>query len=97
MDASPERLAEVEDRLAALDKLRHKYGKSLDAVLAFQQEVAAKLNDIENKDEVLAALRKDLAKAAEKYLAAARTLSKRRYESPAAWKKPSKRRSTISP
>jgi DNA repair protein RecN (Recombination protein N) len=80
MDASPERLAEVEDRLAALDKLRRKYGKSLDAVLAFQQEVAAKLNDIENKDEVLAALRKDLAKAAEKYLAAARTLSKRRYE-----------------
>ena len=80
MDASPERLAEVEDRLAALDKLRRKYGHSLDAVLAYQQEVAAKLNDIENKDEVLAALRKDLAKAAEKYLAAARTISKRRYE-----------------
>ncbi len=28
MDASPERLAEVEDRLAVLDKLRRKYGKT---------------------------------------------------------------------
>jgi DNA repair protein RecN (Recombination protein N) len=80
MDASPERLAEVEDRLAALDKLRRKYGKSLDDVLGFQQDIAAKLNDIENKDELLGALRKELAAAAARYLAEARSLSKRRYE-----------------
>jgi len=80
MDASPERLAEVEDRLAILDKLRRKYGKTLDDVLAFQEDIAAKLNDIENKDELLAALRKELATAAAKYLAEARSLSKRRYE-----------------
>jgi DNA repair protein RecN (Recombination protein N) len=80
MDASPERLAEVEDRLAVLDKLRRKYGKTLDDVLAFQQEIAGKLNDIENKDELLAGLRKELAAAAAKYLDEARSLSKRRYE-----------------
>lgn len=80
MDASPERLAEVEDRLAVLDKLRRKYGKTLDDVLAFEQEIAGKLNDIENKDELLAALRKELAAAAAKYLEEARALSKRRYE-----------------
>jgi DNA repair protein RecN (Recombination protein N) len=80
MDASPERLAEVEDRLAVLDKLRRKYGKSLDDVFVFQQDIAAKLNDVENKDELLAALRKELAATAAKYLAEARSLSKRRYE-----------------
>ncbi len=80
IDASPERLAEVEDRLAVLDKLRRKYGKSLDDVLLYQQEVAGKLSDIENKDELLTALRKDLAAAAAKYLDEARSLSKRRYE-----------------
>jgi DNA repair protein RecN (Recombination protein N) len=80
MDASPERLVEVEDRLAVLDKLRRKYGKTLDDVLAFQQDVAGKLNDIENKDELLAGLRKELAVAAAKYLDEARLLSKRRYE-----------------
>jgi len=80
MDASPERLAEVEDRLAVLDKLRRKYGKTLDDVLAFQQEIAGKLNDIENKDELLAELRKELAAAAAKYSDEARSLSKHRYE-----------------
>ena len=80
IDASPERLAEVEDRLAILDKLRRKYGKTLDDVLAFQTDIAAKLNEIENKDELLAALRKELAGAAAKYLDEAHSLSKRRYE-----------------
>jgi DNA repair protein RecN (Recombination protein N) len=80
IDASPERLAEVEDRLAILDKLRRKYGKTLDDVLAFQQDIAARLNELENKDELLAALRKELAAAAANYLSEARSLSKRRYE-----------------
>jgi len=30
IDASPERLAEVEDRLALLDRLKRKYGKTVD-------------------------------------------------------------------
>ena len=80
IDASPERLAEVEDRLAILDKLRRKYGKTLDDVLAFQQEVAGKLNEIENKDELLASLRKQLAASTTKYLDEARSLSKQRNE-----------------
>ena len=46
----------------------------------FEQDIAGKLNDIENKDELLAALRKELAAAAAKYLDEARSLSKRRYE-----------------
>ena len=80
IDASPERLAEVEDRLAALDKLRRKYGQSLEDVLAYQEEIAGKLDEIENKDELLASLRKQLAAAAAQYLDEARALSKRRYE-----------------
>ena len=80
MDASPERLAEVEDRLAILDKLRRKYGKTLEDVLAFEQDIAGQLSDIENKDELLAALRKELASTGAQYLDEARGLSKRRYE-----------------
>ncbi|PSH03299.1 MAG: DNA repair protein RecN [Acidobacteria bacterium] len=80
IDASPERLAEVEDRLAVLDKLRRKYGETLDDVLAYEQQIAGKLNEIENKDEVLAILHKELAVAAAKYLTEARALSNRRLE-----------------
>ena len=80
IEASPERLAEVEDRLAALDRLKRKHGPKLEDVIALGAELERKLNEMENKDEVLRKLRAELAKAAEQYLAAARTLSRQRYE-----------------
>ncbi len=61
IEASPERLAEVEDRLAALDRLKRKYGPTLDDVIALGAELERKLNEMENKDEVLRKLRLELA------------------------------------
>jgi DNA repair protein RecN (Recombination protein N) len=71
-------LAEVEDHLALLDCLKRKYGPTLDEVIAFGAEVATKLSDVENKDEILCQLRADLTKASVEYLGAARALSKKR-------------------
>ena len=76
--ASPEHLAEVEDRLASVDRLKRKYGPALDNVIAFGADVTRKLSEIENKDEILRELRADLAKAGSEYLRAARALSKKR-------------------
>lgn len=76
--ASPERLVEVEDRLALLDRLKRKYGKTLDEVMAYEEDVSRKLNEIENRDDLLRALRKELAAAAEEYLRSARALSRQR-------------------
>jgi DNA repair protein RecN (Recombination protein N) len=76
--ASPEHLAEVEDRLALLDRLKRKYGPTLDDVIAFGEDVSRKLSEVENKDEILRQLRSELAKAGEDYLGTARALSKRR-------------------
>jgi DNA repair protein RecN (Recombination protein N) len=80
IDASPERLAEVEDRLTAIDRLKRKHGPKLDDVIALGAELERKLNEMENKDEVLRKLRLELAQAAERYSAAARALSRQRYE-----------------
>jgi DNA repair protein RecN (Recombination protein N) len=76
--ASPEHLAEVEDRLASLDRLKRKYGSTLDHVISFGGDVARKLSEIENKDEILRELRAEMAKATTQYLRAARQLSKNR-------------------
>ena len=76
--ASPEHLAKVEDRLALLDRLKRKYGPTLDEVIAFGAEVSRKLSEVENKDEILRGLRSELARAAVEYLKAARGLSKKR-------------------
>ncbi len=78
--ASPEHLAEVEDRLASLERLKRKYGPALDDVIAFGADVSRKLSEIENKDEILRELRAELAKAGTNYLRAARVLSKKRDE-----------------
>lgn len=80
IEASPEHLAKVEDRLALLDKLKRKYGPTLDDVLKLGDEVTRKLSEIENKDEIVRRLRIDLSTAAEKYLECARAVSKKRYE-----------------
>ena len=78
--SSPERLAEVEDRLAAIDRLKRKYGATLDEVIQFGAEVGRKLSEMENKDETLRQLRGEMDKAGEDYLRAARAISKKRYE-----------------
>ncbi len=78
--ASPEHLAEVEDRLALLDRLKRKYGPTLADVIKFGAEVSRKLSEIENKDEILRELRAELATAATEYLRAARALSKKRQD-----------------
>ena len=78
--ASPEHLAEVEDRLALIDRLKRKYGPTLEDVIGFGADVARKLSEIENKDEILRDLRSDLAKAAEEYLRTARFISKKRHD-----------------
>jgi DNA repair protein RecN (Recombination protein N) len=80
IQASPEHLAEVEDRLALLDRLKRKYGPTLEDVIHHGEEVSRKLTEMENKDEILAKLRAELAQAAGEYLRMARSISKKRHE-----------------
>jgi DNA repair protein RecN (Recombination protein N) len=75
INASPERLAEIEDRLAQLDRLKRKYGHTIDEVIAFGEDVASKLAEVEDRDEILKQLRSSVEKAAAQYRAAATELS----------------------
>ncbi|PYX05680.1 MAG: DNA repair protein RecN [Acidobacteria bacterium] len=80
IEASPEHLARVEDRLAVIDRLKRKYGPTLADVIRHREEVSRKLSEMENKDEVLSKLRKELAESGEEYVRTARIISKKRYE-----------------
>ncbi len=73
--ASPERLAEVEDRLALLDRLKRKYGPGLEAVISFGAMAAAKLADLENRDARIVELEAGLKSAAEQFCRAASALT----------------------
>jgi DNA repair protein RecN (Recombination protein N) len=78
INASPERLAEIEDRLALLDRLKRKYGQTIDEVVAFGEDVSRKLAEVEDRDEILKALRVALVQAASEYRAAASALTTER-------------------
>ncbi len=76
--ASPDRLADVEDRLALLDRLKRKYGSGLETVIAFGASATQKLADLENRDARLQQLESDLRVAAQAYCTAARNLTEER-------------------
>jgi DNA repair protein RecN (Recombination protein N) len=78
INASPERLAEIEDRLALLDRLKRKYGKTVAEVIAFGEDVARKLSEVEDRDEILKTLRADLEQAAGAYRKCAAALTAER-------------------
>ena len=78
INASPERLGEIEDRLAQIDRLKRKYGSTVDEILAFGEDVAGKLAEVEDRDDLLRQLRSELSDARGQYTAAAQQLSAKR-------------------
>lgn len=57
MDFSPAAQDRVETRLAVIAGLKRKYGQSVEAVIAYGESLADKLNGLENKNERLAEMR----------------------------------------
>lgn len=80
INAAPGRLEEIEDRLAALDRLKRKYGQTLAEVMAFGAEARRRLAEVENRDALLEELRAQETKDAAAYAAAAEKLTAARTE-----------------
>jgi DNA repair protein RecN (Recombination protein N) len=80
LEADPNRLEDVETRLAALDRLKRKYGGTLEEVMAFGEDVARRADEVENATEHRAALERQLAAVAQTYERAAAELTKKRTE-----------------
>ena len=78
LDASPERLAELEARMSLVETLRHKYGRTIPDVLAFLARAKERLAELEGRGELLAALEADVRKADAAVRAAGRILSEKR-------------------
>ena len=75
LDASPERLQLTEDRLAAIERLKKKYGPTLDEVIASRQAFHDELAALEANDERAAVLEREAAAAAERFRLRALELS----------------------
>ena len=78
LENDPARLEDVESRLAGLEKLKRKYGPTLEAVLAFRDDVAKRIDEVENVAEHRQALEKQRQATAANYEKWAGDLSKKR-------------------
>ncbi len=78
VEANPARLEEIETRLAALDKLKRKYGGSVDEILLFLEDAARKIAEVETAGERLESLRREQKKLADQYEKAAIDLTAKR-------------------
>jgi DNA repair protein RecN (Recombination protein N) len=74
LEFSPERLDEIENRLAEISRLKRKYGDSIEAVVHHLAESKDRLDAVETSEVREAELQKELVKARSRYLAAATEL-----------------------
>src|SRR5438874_8374664 len=75
IEASPERLQQVEDRLALLERLKKKYGPTLRECIERRDALRQELADLERGDERIAELEREHAVARAHYLKVAGVLS----------------------
>jgi DNA repair protein RecN (Recombination protein N) len=80
LEANPHRLEEVEDRLASIDRLKRKYGKTIEEMLDYQKQTGQRLANLEHADERREELQRDLERAATDYQKSAQALSAKRRE-----------------
>lgn len=81
LEASPDRLQQVEDRLAVLERLKQKHGPGLADVIAKHGELRAELEALQASDEAVAGLEKQAGEAAARFRTVAAKLSAARMAS----------------
>jgi len=86
LEANPDRLEEIELRLAAIDRLKRKYGQSIAGILEFLEDVRRQIAGVEHAGERMEQLRKEQQLLAAEFaqlagdLTAKRTAAARRLE-----------------
>jgi DNA repair protein RecN (Recombination protein N) len=78
LEFSPTRLAEIDDRLVELSRLKRKYGGSLNSALEHLAQSQDRLQGLERSDERAAELEKEVTDARKKFLESATKLHKER-------------------
>jgi DNA repair protein RecN (Recombination protein N) len=78
LEGDPERLEYVETRLAALERLKRKYGQTLEEVVAFQRDIVERIDQVENASEHKANLEREREKLAAEFKDLARQLTAER-------------------
>ena len=80
LDLDPEQLAELEERLNLIQTLKRKYGPTLEQVVVFGEEAAARLQKIEHRGAELSRLQNEMELAQAELMRIGKDLSRRRMQ-----------------
>ena len=78
LEANPHRLEEVEDRLALIDRLKRKYGSTIEEITAYLERTRTQLTSLDRADERRTEVQQELEKVEAAYLDKAHALSAER-------------------
>jgi len=78
MEYNPEMLEQIEDRLDIINKLKRKYGNTIEDIIKFRKDIECELEQMEGSEELLAELQKKLNEVEEQLYRKACELSNER-------------------
>lgn len=80
IDASPERMQWLDDRLTLVEKLKRKYGHSVEDVLDFYEHAQQRATELESREEQVAEVDREIVAVEKRLHAAGQALRKARTE-----------------
>ncbi len=75
IDASPERMHWLDERMTLVEKLKHKYGRTIDDILIFYEKAQLRAGDLESRSEKVAAIEVKIVEAEKRLDGAAKALT----------------------
>lgn len=78
VEADPDRLEEIENRIIHINQLKKKYGNSIEEILAYQKQVAASMALVDNFEEEISKARNEVSIADKNYRNASAKLTQER-------------------
>lgn len=80
IQANPERLRAIDDRIEVIRRLKRKYGATIEDVMAFQEQVQSELESLTGRDVDAASLKEDERRLASQASSTASRLSRGRFD-----------------
>lgn len=78
IEVNPSRLDRIEERLVEIDRLKRKYGESVEAVMAYGRRIEGELEELQEADRKVDSIEKELQALESGYLSRAGSLSLQR-------------------
>ena len=80
LDADPQRLHSVEQRIAAIEAIKRRYGVNQEELQNLKEKLHLKIDSLNNLDEEIGELQKEISQSKQKIAVMAETLSSKRKE-----------------